>query len=66
MKRMLRGMPRLRNALVLGLAGLVARIPDDIYHPEVGPPFTQTHHFLTTLHKMSSPSRNSPVQVYWS
>lgn len=33
MKRVLRGMPRLRNALVLGLAGLAARIPDD--HPEV-------------------------------
>ena len=33
MKRILRGLPRLRNAMLLGLAGLAARIPDDT--PEV-------------------------------
>ena len=33
MKRILRGLPRLRNAMLLGMAGLAARIPDDT--PEV-------------------------------
>ena len=33
MKRILRGLPRLRNAMLLGLAGLAARVPDDT--PEV-------------------------------
>ena len=38
MKRILRGLPRLRNAMLLGLAGLAARILDDTpevpcYHP---------------------------------
>ena len=33
MKRIMRGLPRLRNAMLLGLAGLAARIPDDT--PEV-------------------------------
>ena len=33
MKRVLRALPRLRNALVLGVAGLAARTHDD--HPEV-------------------------------
>lgn len=33
MKRILRGLPRLRNAMLLGLAGLAARISDDT--PEV-------------------------------
>ncbi len=33
MKRILRGVPRLRNAMLLGVAGLAARIPDDT--PEV-------------------------------
>ncbi|KAL0053523.1 hypothetical protein WJX82_006983 [Trebouxia sp. C0006] len=29
MKRILRGVPRMRNAMLLGVAGLAARIPDD-------------------------------------
>ena len=33
MKRILRGVPRMRNAMLLGVAGLAARIPDDT--PEV-------------------------------
>ena len=33
MKRVVRGLPRLRNAMLLGLAGQAARIPDDT--PEV-------------------------------
>ena len=32
-KRILRGVPRLRNSMLLGVAGLAARIPDD--NPEV-------------------------------
>ena len=32
-KRILRGVPRLRNAMLLGVAGLAARIPDET--PEV-------------------------------
>lgn len=38
MKRILRGVPRMRNAMLLGVAGLAARIPDDT--PEVIDPGT--------------------------
>lgn len=51
MKRILRGLPRLRNAMLLGLAGLAARIPDDT--PEVLMPTTPLHAgqpcFMNTL-----------------
>ncbi len=40
MKRILRGVPRMRNAMLLGVAGLAARIPDDT--PEVIVPGTNS------------------------
>ncbi len=40
MKRILRGVPRMRNAMLLGVAGLAARIPDDT--PEVIHPGTNS------------------------
>ena len=47
MKRILRGVPRMRNAMLLGVAGLAARIPDDT--PEVIHPGTNKQNCMLYL-----------------